>query len=59
MNRIYKIIIYKIAWIDNPYYGESDWMVENKFYKAYSIISKPSMFGNKNFSIKVLTKESD
>lgn len=59
MNKIYKIIIYKIFWSDNPFFGESDWMAENEFYKVYSIINKPSMFGNKNFSIRVLTKESD
>jgi len=59
MNKIYKIIIYKIVWTDNPVFGQSDWMTADEFYKVYSIINKPSMFGNKNFSIRVLTKESD
>ena len=57
---MYKIIIYKKYWTgDWFYFDESDWMTESEFNKIYPIINKPSMFGNKIFSIKVLTKESD
>lgn len=60
MNRIYKIIIYKIDWTgDKSYFSKSDWMTESVFNKVFYVVQKPSMFGNENFSIKVLTKESD
>ncbi len=60
MNLMYSIIIYKIDWTgDKSYFGESDWMTEEEFNKVFSIMERPSMFGNENFSIKVLTNESD
>lgn len=54
---MYKILIYKIY--NRSYFGESDWMTEDEFNKVFPIMKKPSMFGNENFSIKVLTNESD
>lgn len=57
---MYKIIIYKIDWTGGrSYFSESDWMTESVFNKVFYVVKKPSMFGNENFSIKVLTKESD
>ena len=57
---IYKILIYRIYWTgDKSYFSESDWMTESIFNKVFYVVKKPSMFGNKNFSIKVLTKESN
>lgn len=61
MNKMYKVIIYKNYWTgDKSYFGESSWMTEEEFYMVHPVMKKPSMFGNdENFSIKILTKESD
>lgn len=56
----YKILIYQIYWTgDRSYFGESNWMTENEFNKVFPIMKRPSMFGNENFFMKVLTKESN
>ena len=56
----YKILIYQIYWTgDKSYFGESDWMTADELNRVFPIMKRPSMFGNENFSIKVLTKESD
>lgn len=57
---MYKIIIYKIYWTgDRSYFSESDWITADELNRVFPIMKRPSMFGNENFSIKVLTKESD